>query len=288
MASDLPLTEYILLGYDLTGLVPCENGVTVEQWRDGFGLVGVAGFPGGITNGRVTLKYTCLQGLAQTLAYPFDTFLPPPYSGCCLRKTLFEDTGPAETTVSLIYESESFLIQVGPGQTVIELESGLFQIPTEQAPRFALNLTPDQLLDVARALLRLNDGVSTFSSSASDPITVTTPGQPTITLSGADDPTNSVGTQRELFLQIAVHKVDTLTMSSSILVKTTGYADQSWAASVAENNTLVYPGLGLPGTQLNWKVSETRVTQRGSATEASTRIEQNPFGWDPRYYALGS
>jgi hypothetical protein len=294
----LPQTQDpLIVGFDMTELVPQPDGFSVERQA-----IDTADVPAQLIATRVTRKYVCRSDLAYGLLFPFGSPHPAPFQDCVLKRAVFEQTEGGMTFVNAIYENpaaSSAGYEIGVGQTVIELDIGLAQVPLELAPRFAAaiangTITLNDLGTIHEfqrgivpnaygANVHWSDSGNVFKFQVPHPITGAAI---ELSVSGADNPAASTGTARELLLEKCLRGRESIEMTVLQLRETKGFNADNFATLITRANKLEYPGYGMPGTALNWKRGPTMASRRGNVREQRIAWDYSAYGWDRRYYPL--
>jgi hypothetical protein len=266
MATSPPTTAApTLKGYDMTGLVPLDNAVTVEKSDTGA-----------IT---VSRKYTILYSAANA-AIPAWGTADADHSTALLSAATIARGSSTEAVVTLKFATPgagTINPPIVAGETRYEIEYGLMQNPIERHP--TPTCTPAELADLQRAK---SSRIKSVTNSGYD-YTVTLdedrgPGTSNVVLTFAS--ASGAGGLFWYFL----HGIETYDVNTAIFVKTTAGTTDDWTG-LAEVNKLQKPLAGLPGTTTSWKKESMKVVRNGNVREKYERWVYNPEGWDTYLYS---
>jgi hypothetical protein len=265
MAATTPPTTAAptLKGYDMTGLVPLDNGVQVDKDSNG-----------GIT---VTRKYSILYSAANA-AIPAWGTPDADHATALLSGATIARGSTTEAVVTFKFATPGAGNTGGQsivaGETRYEIEYGLMQVPIERHPD--LSCQPPDLADLQRAKSSRifnveGSGVDytvtldEFSGNSQDRIVLRFSGN-----SGA-------------LFDYFIHGIETYDVNTAIFVKTTAGTSDDWSG-IERVNKLEKPHASLPGVTTDWKKEGLKVVRNGNAREKYERWTYNPEGWDTGLY----
>jgi hypothetical protein len=253
-----------LKGYDMTGLVPLDNGVQVDKDSNG-----------GIT---VTRKYSILYSAANA-AIPAWGTPDADHATALLSGATIARGSSTEAVVTLKFATPGAGNTGGQsivsGETRYEIEYGLMQNPIERSPIFS-GVTPAELADLQRVKSsRIFDVSGTYPSYdiTLDEFSGNTQNRIVLSFEG------NAGALFRYFQR----GVETYDVNTAIFVKTTAGTSDDWSG-IEKVNKLQKPHASLPGGTTDWKKESLKVVRNGNVREKYERWTYNPEGWDTYLY----
>ena len=234
---------------------------------------------------QVTSRYQIVRSGADAAIPSFGT-AHATRTDCTLRafRKILDNSG-ALAKVDLIYWNplwDSGSVGIAPGETLVEMDQSLIQVPIERAEYFA-SLTPQQFAEVNECLSSGHwtgtaaDGTTTLGYISSTSFRWEIPG-----IAAVNEFTDI---DQVTLLMERLKGRDYVMRPSAVLRITVGSASGTIDSTTMANcGKKKHPGYSLPGTSSNWLVNTPRVERRRSQGttffQKVTEYLYNPDGWD--------